>query len=63
MASSGVTCKQVQAELATGKTPAAVAKDLKISQKHVTNCNAHVASSKRMHGKQPSSGNPPATAN
>jgi curli biogenesis system outer membrane secretion channel CsgG len=63
MASSGATCKQVQSELASGKTPVAVAKDLKISQKRVTNCTAHVASaSKRMHGKQPSSPNP-ATAN
>lgn len=62
MASKDATCKQVQTELASGKTPAAVAKDLKISQKRVTNCNAHVASaSKRMHGKQPAS-NPP-TAN
>lgn len=62
MASSGATCKQVQSELASGKTPAAVAKDLKISQKRVTNCNAHVASaSKRMHSKQPATN--PAIAN
>lgn len=62
MASAGPTCKQVQSELASGKTPAAVAKDLKISQKRVTNCSAHVASaSHRMHSKQPAT-NPP-TAN
>jgi hypothetical protein len=61
MAGTNVTCKQVQAELASGKTPATVAKDLKISQKRVTNCTANVASaSKRMHGKQPAAANPPA---
>jgi hypothetical protein len=42
-----VTCKQIRAELASGKSPADVAKELKISKKTVDHCNAKVASTKK----------------
>jgi hypothetical protein len=44
-----VTCKQIRAELSSGKAPADVAKDLKVSKKTVDKCNAKVASAKK-HG-------------
>jgi hypothetical protein len=46
-----VTCEQIRAALASGKTPAEVAKELKVSSKTVNKCNAKVASSKK-HGSQ-----------
>lgn len=48
-ATKKVTCSQIRAELASGKTPADVAKDLKVSKKTVDKCNAKVASAKK-HG-------------
>ena len=44
-----VTCKQIRAELSSGKSPSDVAKDLKVSKKTVDKCNAKVASAKK-HG-------------
>jgi FixJ family two-component response regulator len=43
--SKKVTCSQIRAELASGKKPSEVAKDLKVSKKTVDKCNAKVASS------------------
>ncbi len=38
-----VSCKQVEAALATGKSPGAVAKDLHISKSRVTACTKSMA--------------------
>jgi len=48
-AAKKVNCHQVRSELQAGKTPADVAKDLKISTKDVDHCSAKVASNKK-HG-------------
>lgn len=60
-----VTCKQIRAELASGKAPADVEKDLKVSKKTVDKCNAKVASAKKhsttSHSSK-SSAPPPQTA-
>jgi hypothetical protein len=45
--SKKVTCSQIRAELASGKKPSEVAKELKVSKKTVDKCNAKVASSKK----------------
>ena len=42
-----VTCSQIRAELASGKKPSEVAKDLKVSKKTVDKCNAKVASANK----------------
>jgi hypothetical protein len=42
-----VTCSQIRAELASGKKPGDVAKELKVSKKTVDKCNAKVASAKK----------------
>jgi hypothetical protein len=42
-----VTCKQIRAELASGKKPSEVASDLKVSKATVNRCSPKVASSKR----------------
>jgi hypothetical protein len=42
-----VTCTQIREELASGKSPADVEKDLKVSKKTVDKCNAKVASAKK----------------
>jgi len=47
-----VTCSQIRAELASGKTPSEVEKELKVSKKMVDKCNAKVASAKK-HGSAP----------
>lgn len=57
--SKKVTCKQIRAELASGKTPADVAKDLKVSKRTVDKCNAKVASAKK-HGTSHKSSAPAA---
>ena len=46
-AANKVTCKQIRAELASGKSPADVEKQLKVSKKMVDHCNAKVASTKK----------------
>ena len=47
-ATNKVTCKQVKEQLAAGKSPADVEKELKISKKMVDHCTAKkVASSKK----------------
>ena len=50
-----VSCHQIRAELASGKTPADVEKDLKVTKKDIDRCSAKVASTKKhvhdsMHG-------------
>ncbi len=54
-----VTCSQIRSELGSGKSPADVAKDLKVSKKTVDKCNAKVASAKK-HGTSHKSSAPPA---
>jgi hypothetical protein len=49
--SKQATCQKVQAELASGKTRAEVAKDLKVSKSTVDHCNAKVASAKKHSSK------------
>ena len=46
-AANKVTCKQVREQLAAGKSPADVEKELKVSKKMVDHCNAKVASTKK----------------
>jgi len=60
VATTKVTCKQIRAEIATGKTPASVAKELKVSQKTVDHCNAKVASNKHTRASHSMQGSPPA---
>jgi hypothetical protein len=46
-----VSCHQIHDELAAGKTPAEVEKDLKVTKKDIDHCSAKVASSKKhVHG-------------
>jgi hypothetical protein len=44
---SKATCQKIHAELASGKTPAQVEKDLKVSKSTMDHCNAKVASAKK----------------
>jgi hypothetical protein len=49
--SKQATCQKIHAELASGKTPAQVEKDLKVSKSTMDHCNAKVASAKK-HGSK-----------
>ena len=55
-----VTCSQIRSELGSGKSPADVAKDLKVSKKTVDKCNAKVASAKKHGTSSHKSSAPPA---
>ena len=55
-AANKVTCKQIRAELASGKSPADVEKELKISKKMVDHCSAKKVASTKKHGSSSSQG-------
>lgn len=59
---SKATCQKIHAELASGKTPAQVEKDLKVSKSTMDHCNAKVASTKK-HGSKTGSSSTSQPAN
>src|SRR5215472_891155 len=55
-AANKVTCKQVKEQLAAGKSPADVEKELKISKKMVDHCSAKKVASTKKHGSSSAQG-------